>query len=86
MSVRSGSPAISTVSSTSVMPAEHVQTIGVRRPGIGTAGRALKVITNHWEVTSAPDTLVYQYDGMFLLPDVCVPTCSAYVGRLVAIS
>ncbi|KZW04251.1 eukaryotic translation initiation factor 2C [Exidia glandulosa HHB12029] len=39
----------------------HVQTIGVRRPGVGSAGRKLNVVTNHFGVT-IPDGIIHHYD------------------------
>ena len=57
---RGAGPAI-----TSVTPAEHVQTVGVRRKNPGTAGTAVRVITNHFEV-NIPDLKYIHYDGAFL--------------------
>lgn len=59
---RTNSPAISATSSTAGMPAEHIQTVGVRRKAAGTAGTAVKVYTNHFEV-DIPDSIIYHYDG-----------------------
>lgn len=59
----SGSPAVSATSSmASSMPAEHIQTIGVRRKGFGTAGTAVKVYTNHF-AAEIPREIIYHYDG-----------------------
>lgn len=44
------------------MPAEHIQTVGVRRRGLGTAGTAVKVYTNHFAV-DIPGEIIYHYDG-----------------------
>lgn len=45
-----------------VVLADHVQTIGVRKPGYGREGRIFKVFTNHFaaEVT---DNIISHYDG-----------------------
>ena len=48
-----------------VVPAEHIQTVGVRRKAPGTAGVAVKVYTNHFAV-DIPDEIIYHYDGAFL--------------------
>ncbi|KNZ77926.1 Protein argonaute-2 [Termitomyces sp. J132] len=39
----------------------HVKTVGVRRPGYGTAGRQLAIVTNSI-VTTIPDTIIRHYD------------------------
>ena len=44
----------------------HVQTVGVKRPGFGSSGRAVKVYTNHYEVQVPNDTICH-YDGTSLL-------------------
>ncbi|KAG6808714.1 hypothetical protein H0H92_003166 [Tricholoma furcatifolium] len=38
-----------------------IKTIGVKRPGFGTAGKKLEVITNNYEI-SHPDVLLRHYD------------------------
>ena len=43
----------------------HVDTTGVKRPGFGTGGRAITVLTNHYKI-NIPDTLVYHYDGTYM--------------------
>jgi eukaryotic translation initiation factor 2C len=45
-----------------IVPGYDIETIGVRRPGRGTAGRALKVFTNHYS-TTIPEEMIYHYDG-----------------------
>ena len=57
---RGGGPAISATSS--IAPAAHIQTVGVRRKGCGTAGTAIKVLTNHLDVDIAA-AMWYHYDG-----------------------
>ncbi|KAH7102563.1 eukaryotic translation initiation factor 2C [Auriculariales sp. MPI-PUGE-AT-0066] len=42
--------------------APHVQTIAVRRPGHGTKGRLINVVTNHFEMRMSNATL-HQYDA-----------------------
>ncbi|KAH9853511.1 argonaute-like protein [Lenzites betulinus] len=39
----------------------HVTTVGVKRPGFGTSGRAIQVSTNHFEV-KIPEANIYHYD------------------------
>lgn len=46
--------------------AEHVQTIGVRKPGYGREGRAFQVSTNHF-AASVTDQTISHYDGASLL-------------------
>ncbi|KIK63449.1 hypothetical protein GYMLUDRAFT_163093 [Collybiopsis luxurians FD-317 M1] len=46
--------------------AAHVRTVGVRRPGFGTAGRKINVFTNAVEAT-IPDCIIYHYDT--ILPE-----------------
>ncbi|KZT39639.1 argonaute-like protein [Sistotremastrum suecicum HHB10207 ss-3] len=41
--------------------ADHVTTIGVRRPEPGKAGTPMEVITNHFRV-KIPDTIIHHYD------------------------
>lgn len=57
---RGGPPAPGPPSSGPLV-ASHVQTIGVRRPGYGTAGKPLKVVTNHFGVT-IPEGIIHHYD------------------------
>ena len=40
----------------------HVKTIGVKRPGCGTAGRPITVTTNHFPCV-IPEALIHHYDG-----------------------
>lgn len=42
--------------------ATHVETIGVKRPGCGTAGRAIPVTTNHFPCV-IPQGIIHHYDG-----------------------
>jgi eukaryotic translation initiation factor 2C len=42
--------------------AGHIETIGVRRPGFGTAGRPLPIIVNSFP-TTIPDGIICHYDG-----------------------
>ena len=63
---RGGSPAISASSSVAGIPAEHIQTVGVRRKGVGAAGTAVQVYTNHFGV-DIPGEIIYHYDGTSLL-------------------
>ncbi|TFY72934.1 hypothetical protein EVG20_g92 [Dentipellis fragilis] len=44
----------------------HVESIGVKRPGFGNAGRALEVYTNHF-TTDIPTETIHHYDGKTLL-------------------
>ena len=44
------------------LPSSHVTTIGVKRTAFGTAGRAVQVATNHFEVR-IPQGIIYHYDG-----------------------
>jgi len=46
--------------------AEHVETIGVRRPGFGTAGRPITITTNHFPCV-IPEAIIHHYDGNDLL-------------------
>lgn len=46
-------------------PAASVEAIGVRRPGPGTAGRQLEVITNNFAIEFDQGT-IHHYDGMYL--------------------
>jgi hypothetical protein len=48
-----------------LLPAPHVQAIGVRRPGYGNSGQWIKLKSNHVEVTLDQGT-IYHYDGMYL--------------------
>ncbi|KAJ7578988.1 argonaute-like protein [Mycena floridula] len=40
---------------------DHVTTVGVKRPGFGTAGRRIPVLSNFFE-TSIPEGLIHHYD------------------------
>ncbi|KAF8529210.1 argonaute-like protein [Hysterangium stoloniferum] len=42
--------------------AAHVKTIGVRRTAWGTSGRAVQVVTNHFEA-KIPEGIIHHYDG-----------------------
>lgn len=42
--------------------ASVVESIGVKRPGPGTAGNSLTIITNHF-ATDIPKSIIYHYDG-----------------------
>lgn len=42
--------------------AEHVETIGVQRPGSGTNGRVINVTTNHFPCV-IPQAIIHHYDG-----------------------
>lgn len=71
--LRGGVPAIRpTVSAggttRSALPStsEHITTVGVKRRGYGTSGRALTVLTNHFPVT-IPNAIISHYDGMLPL-------------------
>jgi hypothetical protein len=44
----------------------HITTIGVRRPGFGTAGKPFEVFTNHF-ACEIPETVIHHYDGNCLL-------------------
>ncbi|KAI0773448.1 ribonuclease H-like domain-containing protein [Irpex lacteus] len=46
-----------------VLPADHVQTVGVKRKGFGTAGQAIEVWTNHFPV-DIPQDIIHHYDAM----------------------
>jgi hypothetical protein len=52
-------------SSTPPLPLDHVDAIGVRRPGYGNAGRYTKLVANHVEV-ELKQGMIYHYDGMCL--------------------
>ncbi|KAI0250548.1 hypothetical protein BJV78DRAFT_1283159 [Lactifluus subvellereus] len=66
-----GPPASSgPVVSRSLIPAPHVRAIGVKRPGYGSAGTSIKVITNHFE-TEFNQGIIYHYD--VILPDKPLP-------------
>ncbi|KAK7689674.1 hypothetical protein QCA50_007469 [Cerrena zonata] len=45
------------------IPSNHVTAVGVKRSAFGTAGRAIQVITNHFEV-KIPQGLIYHYDAI----------------------
>lgn len=42
--------------------ADHVTTVGVKRTSFGASGTAVKVYTNHYEVT-VPKSIIHHYDG-----------------------
>lgn len=44
------------------LPGAHVQAVGVRRSGYGTAGRAITVLANFFSMAS-PDSHIHHYDG-----------------------
>lgn len=53
--------------------ADHIRTLGVKRPGFGTGGRVIQVIVNAFQ-TTITDNIIYQYDGQFRLahfPEHC---------------
>ncbi|KAI0005035.1 argonaute-like protein [Russula compacta] len=52
-------------------PASHVQAIGVKRPGHGTAGRVVDVFTNHF-ACELNQGIIYHYD-VVILPDKPLP-------------
>jgi eukaryotic translation initiation factor 2C len=56
-----GTPAVSRT----LAPAAHVQAIGVKRPGHGTAGRLVEVFTNHF-ASELNQGIIYHYDGTYL--------------------
>jgi hypothetical protein len=41
---------------------DHVTTIGKKRPGFGTSGRQITVITNHFPCV-IPESIIHHYDG-----------------------
>ncbi|KAJ8580661.1 argonaute-like protein [Rhizopogon salebrosus TDB-379] len=51
----------STPSGPSALPGTHVQAVGVKRPGYGTAGRAVTVFSNFFKV-SLPESVIHHYD------------------------
>ncbi|KAG1790006.1 uncharacterized protein HD556DRAFT_756886 [Suillus plorans] len=44
------------------LPGSHVQAVGVKRPGYGTAGRAVTVFSNFFKI-SLPESVIHHYDG-----------------------
>jgi eukaryotic translation initiation factor 2C len=62
---RGADPPVSSRSSVtrSLIPAANVQAIGVKRPGHGSAGRGIEVITNYFE-TELKQGTIHHYDGM----------------------
>jgi hypothetical protein len=44
------------------LPGAHVQAVGVRRSGYGTAGKPINVLTNFFAMTS-PESNIHHYDG-----------------------
>lgn len=60
-----GAPARATSSApppSGALPGAHVQAIGVRRSGYGTAGRAITVFSNFFTMAS-PERNIHHYDG-----------------------
>jgi hypothetical protein len=51
---------------TGLLPAEHIEAIGVKRRKYGNAGRVIKLRSNHVEV-KLDQGMLYHYDGMYLL-------------------
>ncbi|KAH7914195.1 argonaute-like protein [Hygrophoropsis aurantiaca] len=43
------------------LPGNHVQAVGVKRPGFGTAGKPIVVASNFFNI-SLPDSIIYHYD------------------------
>lgn len=81
---RGGSPAtVAAVGSTANVPAEHIQTVGVRRKAHGTAGRAVKVYTNHFGV-DIPGEIIYHYDGAPLPPLIQLEAVAEHTSSLAA--
>jgi eukaryotic translation initiation factor 2C len=60
-----GAPQAISIGATSA-PGAHIQTVGVRRPGTGRAGRPIQVYTNHFEI-AVPDSTIHHYDGVCCL-------------------
>lgn len=44
------------------LPGAHIQVVGVRRSGYGTAGRPINVLANFFTMTS-PESNIHHYDG-----------------------
>lgn len=58
--------------------AEHVETIGKRRPGYGTNGRVIPVTTNHFKCV-IPESIIHHYDGNDLPnPSFTLPCSKSY--------
>jgi len=55
-----------------VTAADHVVTTGVKRKGFGTAGKEVKISTNHFELKVDCD-IVYQYDGKSTIAQTNTP-------------
>ncbi|KAI6035170.1 argonaute-like protein [Pisolithus orientalis] len=49
------------------LPGEHVQVVGVRRSGYGSAGRPITVASNFFNITP-PEGYIHHYDGKLYLP------------------
>lgn len=49
------------------LPGSHVQAVGVKRPGYGTAGRAVTVYSNFFKI-SLPESVIHHYD-VVISPD-----------------
>lgn len=45
-----------------MIPASHITTIGVPRPGYGQSGRRLEIFVNSFK-TTIPEGIIYHYDG-----------------------
>ncbi|KAK3831847.1 MAG: Piwi domain-containing protein [Linnemannia elongata] len=56
---------------TTITPATHVVTY-VRRPGLGTSGRAIRIRSNFFEVTQLSDNMIHHYD-VTITPEVPPP-------------
>jgi eukaryotic translation initiation factor 2C len=51
----------------------HITTIGVKRPSFGTAGRPMKIYTNHFPC-QIPEAVIHHYDGEpldFIVREFC---------------
>lgn len=60
-----------TTMATTITPATHVVTY-VRRPGLGTSGRAIRIRSNFFEVTQLSDNMIHHYD-VTITPEVPPP-------------
>lgn len=54
--------ATSSVPPSGALPGAHVQAVGVRRSGYGTAGKAINVLANFFTIAS-PESNIHHYDG-----------------------
>lgn len=69
---RGGPPSAAATSSappSGGLPSAHVQAVGVRRSGYGTAGRAINVSANFFSMAS-PESNIHHYDGAPCVPSV----------------